>query len=146
MIPAHLHVPEPVCWGRDRSKAWLVLEYLEMGRASPGDAAAWGRDLRRCTAALRKNSGGSAITPSVPRRKSTNILTDWVQFWREYRLGYQLKLARVNGHTGKLQTQGEKLLAHWNLFFRGRTRSPRSCMVTCGAAITILTAGPASAV
>ena len=41
----------------------------------------------------------------------------WVQFWRERRLGYQLQLARANGHGGRFQVLGEKLLAKLDSFF-----------------------------
>ena len=113
-----LRVPTPVCWGKNADKAWLVLEYLEMGSASPGNAAeALGRGLaamHRNTAEkfgwVRDNTIGA--TPQINKLSS-----DWVQFWRKYRLGYQLQLAHANGYTGALQTKGEQLMARLDGFF-----------------------------
>lgn len=36
---------------------------------------------------------------------------NWVQFFRDHRLGFQLKLARTNGYQGELQTIGDKMLS-----------------------------------
>ncbi len=49
---------------------------------------------------------------------------DWITFWREQRLGFQLQLAEQNGYGGKLQTLGEKLLGALPLFFTGYTPQP----------------------
>ena len=112
-----LRVPVPVCWGKNKSKAWLVLEYLEMGNVSSSGAAALGARL----AAMHRISSGKfgwmrdntiGATPQI-----NSYSPSWIQFWREQRLGYQLQLARVNGYTGKLQTQGEQLLAQLDFFF-----------------------------
>ena len=40
-----LRVPVPVCWGKNKSKSWLVLEYLEMGNVSSSGAAVLGARL-----------------------------------------------------------------------------------------------------
>ena len=37
-------------------------------------------------------------------------MTDWIDFWRKRRLGHQLELAARNGHLGRLQQRGERLL------------------------------------
>lgn len=112
-----LRVPVPVCWGKNKSKAWLVLEYLEMSNVSSSGAAALGARL----AAMHRISSGKfgwmrdntiGATPQI-----NSYSPSWIQFWREQRLGYQLQLARVNGYTGKLQTQGEQLLAQLDFFF-----------------------------
>lgn len=117
-----LRVPAPVCWGKSGPKAWLVLEYLEMSNACGSDAAevlALGRGLaamHRITAEkfgwMRYNSIGA--TPQINKFSS-----DWIQFWRKYRLGYQLQLAHANGYTGALQTKGEQLMAGLGAFFSG---------------------------
>ncbi len=90
-----------------------------MGRVSNGGAEAFGAGLaamHRCTSEKfgwkRDNTIGA--TPQINKYTS-----GWVQFWREHRLGYQLQLARVNGHTGKLQVLGEKLMAKLDSFFPG---------------------------
>jgi fructosamine-3-kinase len=114
-----LRVPVPICWGRNTSEAWLVLEYLEIGGASRGNAAALGSGL----AAMHHFTSGKfgwtrdntiGATPQINQSCS-----NWIEFWRRYRLGYQLRLADVNGYTGKLQAQGEQLLEKLHFFFPG---------------------------
>lgn len=114
-----LRVPVPVCWGGNETSAWLVLEYLEMDSAGRSGAESLGQGL----AAMHRYSSGKfgwvrantiGVTPQVNKFSS-----DWIQFWREHRLGYQLQLARANGHTGKLQIRGEQLMAELAIFFPG---------------------------
>jgi fructosamine-3-kinase len=119
-----LQVPEPVCWGEDSSGTWLVMEYLDMTGAASPDAAALGTGLaamhQRTSDKFgwkRDNTIGSTAQINTPTY-------DWVQFWRECRLGYQLKLAQTNGHTGKLLVSGDKLLASLDSFFPGRGPAP----------------------
>lgn len=50
--------------------------------------------------------------------------TDWIAFWHEHRLGFQLGLAEKNGYGGKLQTLGEKILGALPAFFEGYTPQP----------------------
>ncbi len=119
-----LQVPEPVCWGEDSSGKWLVMEYVDMTGAASPDAAALGTGLaamhQRTSDKFgwkRDNTIGSTAQINTPTY-------DWVQFWREYRLGYQLKLAQANGHTGKLLVSGDKLLASLESFFPGGGPAP----------------------
>lgn len=49
---------------------------------------------------------------------------NWVTFWREQRLGFQLRLAAQNGYGGQLQRLGEKLLDVLPAFFAGYTPQP----------------------
>ena len=114
-----LRVPMPVCWGKNRFKAWLVLEYLEMGSISNGDAAALGSGLAAMHRLSSEKFGWKRDNTIGATPQINKFSSNWLQFWRKYRLGYQLELARVNGHTGKLQTQGEQLMARLESFFPG---------------------------
>jgi fructosamine-3-kinase len=117
-----LRVPEPVCWGVAGEMAYLVLEHLEFGRR--GNAALLGEQLaslHRTTQAEfgwgRDNTLGSTPQINTP-------CTDWVGFWRERRLGFQLGLARRNGCSGELQRLGEQLMTHLNGLFDGYRPQP----------------------
>lgn len=119
-----LRVPLPICFGRNENRAWLVLEYLNIHRGSHGSAAELGIQLaamHRITASqfgwIRNNTIGK--TPQI-----NTISSDWVHFWRTYRLGYQLNLAKNNGFGGELQKLGEKLLTNLNKFFLDVKPSP----------------------
>lgn len=119
---ASLRAPQPLFSGSDQDHAWLVLEFIEL--QNHGNAAALGiglANMHRHTAAtfgwVRDNTIGS-----TPQRNTTD--SDWVSFWRKYRLGYQLNLARKNGYTGSLQSLGERLLSECQQFFPGTMPPP----------------------
>jgi len=109
-----IKVPRPICYGTTANHAYLVLEYLDLkrGSANNGDLASdrLGELLaamHQCTAPHfgwhRNNTIGS--TEQINRQSD-----DWVSFWSQHRLAYQLELAAQNGHYGRLQQRGEKLL------------------------------------
>ena len=107
-----VRVPRPLCFDGDEKCAWLVLEYIDLAPGGLDDASAVRLGerlaaLHRCTSAqfgwTRDNTIGS--TPQINTQTS-----DWIAFWREQRLGFQLQLAADRGHTGKLQDEGARLL------------------------------------
>jgi protein-ribulosamine 3-kinase len=104
-----IRVPEPVCVGLAGGESFLVMERLDLGGRLDGERA--GRQLaalHRATAERfgwhRDNTIGSTPQLNAPH-------PDWVAFWRERRLGPQLALAAANGHRGRLQSDGERLLS-----------------------------------
>ena len=120
-----IRVPSPVCYGQNDQAAWLVLEYLNINNGGArGNAADLGKQLaamHRFTSQQfgwgRDNTIG--LTPQINTASS-----DWVNFWRMQRLGYQLDLARTNGFNGKLQKLGEQLLIGLDKFFCSVPPSP----------------------
>jgi protein-ribulosamine 3-kinase len=117
-----LKVPDPVCWGDDGDSAYLVLEDLELG--SHGDLAALGEGLAAMHRVTRKQFGWD-LDNTIGSTLQVNIRNhDWVAFWREHRLQFQLELAAQNGHGGRLQSQGEKLLDAFPALFVGHSPQP----------------------
>lgn len=117
-----VRVPQPICWGVAGDDAYLVLEYFALGGKS--DGARLGREL----AALHRNTQtefgwhldntiGSTPQPNSPRR-------NWLDFWREQRLGFQLGLAAQHGHRGRLLDRGERLLADCGALFANYAPTP----------------------
>ena len=49
---------------------------------------------------------------------------DWVKFFRDHRLGFQLQLAAENGFHGELQAQGTQFLEKLPTFFEGYIPKP----------------------
>lgn len=117
-----LRVPQPIAHGSADGHSFLVLEHLELG--SRGDARLLGEQL----AALHRCAGerfGFAQGNFIGTTPQPNAWTDdWLTFWRERRLGFQLRLAAQNGHGGQLQTLGEKLLDALPTFFAGHSPQP----------------------
>lgn len=119
-----VRVPRVVAAGVAAERAWLLLEYLELGAASAAAAALLGRQLarqHRVTAASfgwqRDNTIGS--TPQPNGRDA-----DWVRFFARQRLGHQLQLAAAAGHGQALQADGRRLLARLPEFFGGYRPPP----------------------
>jgi protein-ribulosamine 3-kinase len=112
-----LRVPEPLCWGKDDSSAWLVLEYVEMGGGLQSSATALGSELAAMHHVSSEQFGWDRDNTIGATPQANNRSSDWVEFWRRHRLGYQLQLARMNGYSGRLQTQGEQLIERLDMFF-----------------------------
>jgi fructosamine-3-kinase len=119
-----VRVPHPVCHGADDAVSWLVLEYLDFGPPAGGSSARLGEQLaamHRHTAEQfgwkRDNTIGS--TPQVNAR-----VDDWVLFYREYRLRYQLELAAARGAPSALVDSGARLLENLDDFFVGYRPAP----------------------
>lgn len=117
-----IRVPRPVAHGIANAHSFLVLEYLELNLR--GDAKLFGEQL----AALHRIHSaqfGFAQDNFIGTTPQPNAwMDDWVTFWREQRLGFQLRLAARNGCGGKLQTLGEKLLDALPAFFAGYSPPP----------------------
>jgi len=117
-----LRVPIPVTHGTVGRQSYLVLEHLELG--ARGNVRQLGEQL----AALHRREGtgfGFSQDNYIGTTKQPNGWNnDWLEFWREHRLGYQLRLAEQNGYTGKLQQLGATLLDALPGFFGGYTPQP----------------------
>lgn len=119
-----LRVPAPICHGASAEASWLVLEYLDLGRSGSNNMRELGSQLARMHethASLfgwhRDNTIGA--TPQINTRSA-----DWVGFWRDHRLGYQLRLAASNGYSGALQKKGERLLADLGVLLADHAPTP----------------------
>ncbi len=93
-----LRVPRPICWGTAEDSAYLVLEWLDLGQASP---ASW-RRMGEHLAALHRvthhqgfgwHRGNTIGATPQPNPWTTN----WLAFFRDHRLAHQFALARRRG-------------------------------------------------
>lgn len=112
-----LHLPVLLAMGSTDTEAFLVLEWLDLVEPDAaseerfGEALAWQHRIRGPDNGLeRDNFIGATPQPNGP-------MDDWVAFWRERRLLYQLDLAARNGHAGRLQDRGRRLLEVMDVFF-----------------------------
>ena len=117
-----VRVPQPLCTGTAAGQAFLVLEYLEL-RGS-GDAARLGERLALQHRVPQPQFGWAHDNwiGSTPQRNGW--ARDWIAFWRDERLGFQLRLAAQNGYGSALQRDGERLLAGLDAFFDGYAPAP----------------------
>ncbi len=117
-----LKVPRPLCFGDDQSQSYIVMEYLDMeGRA---DQVILGEQLAKMHSNTAKQFGWE-IDNTIGATHQPNTWTqNWLDFWRDQRLGFQLQLAAKNGYGGELQSLGEKLLIEMPKLFTGRKVEP----------------------
>lgn len=117
-----LRAPHPIIHGIAGHQSFLVLEHLTL--AARGDAKTLGTQL----AAMHRHTApqfGFAQGNFIGTTSQPNTWTDdWITFWREQRLGFQLELAALNGHGGEIRQLGEHLLDELPAFFEGYTPRP----------------------
>lgn len=123
MAASHtVRVPEPVCCGDDRTQSYIVLEYLDM--AGSADQSALGEQLAAMHQVTAKQFGWRMDNTIGATHQPNAWKDDWLDFWRDQRLGFQLQLAAKNGYGGELQSLGEKLLVDMPKLFSGRKILP----------------------
>ncbi len=121
---ATVRVPAPLCWGATTHTAYLVQEYLEFASSNGASAALLGAQL----AQLHRHSGKRygwhrdntiGSTPQVNDERD-----DWLRFWSEQRLDFQLRLAAQHGFGTTLQRKGERLLSTLDRVLDGHNPPP----------------------
>ena len=112
-----LRIPAPLALGACEGGSFLVLEWIDFRPASPAAEERLGEQLAALHRSRADRFGfdhdnyiGSTPQPNGWRG-------DWVAFLREARIGFQLDLAQRNGHGGRLQERGRKLLELLGVFF-----------------------------
>jgi len=116
-----MRVPQPICWGIADEAAYLVMENLDFGGGQ--DWEAMGRHLaamHRVTSDRgfgwdRDNTIGA--TPQI-----NNWTNSWLDFWREYRLAFQIRLAKRKGW--RCSIPEEKIYAALPKFFHDYQPQP----------------------
>lgn len=116
-----IKVPAPICWGSSGNEAYIVLEYISLEGKNSGpklgeQLAALHQQQWDKFGWMRDNTIGS--TPQINTPSS-----NWVEFYRQHRLRFQLELAARRGG-GQLLNQGEHLLSDFDAFFTDYQPSP----------------------
>ncbi len=117
-----VRVPQPVAHGTAGEHAFLVLEHLEL-RGS-GDARLLGQQLAALHHAQNEQFGWQQDNTLGETPQRNTWISDWINFWREQRLGYQLELAQHNGYGGELQKMGKQLMEKLPEFFADYQPAP----------------------
>lgn len=113
--PGALRVPREPVAGRAGGTAFLVMEAVPTGRPRPGFFEAFGRGfalLHRETVRHHEAPFGFPHDNYIGSTPQPNgWAAGWVEFFRERRLGHQLRLARESGLSDpELDRMGERLL------------------------------------
>lgn len=117
-----IRVPEPVCYGIADNQAYLVMESLELGGS--GSQAELGQRLAALHRVTTERFGWfrDNIIGATHQPNKQNV--DWVEFWREQRLGFQLELAARRGFGSAALRKGEKLMDEFGQLFSDHSPQP----------------------
>jgi fructosamine-3-kinase len=110
-----IRVPAPVCYGTDSGQAYLVMENIAFG-GHDGNAAL-GEQLAALHRYTKDRFGWHRDNTigATPQRNDWH--DDWVEFWRDRRLGFQLELAGRDGIAGAVLRKGEQLMDAMDALF-----------------------------
>lgn len=114
-------VPKPLVFGEAEGQAWFAMELLTLGSARAGSQEQLGRQLAELHRIRQPHFGWHrdntiGITPQRNPKSD-----DWIGFWREHRLGFQLDLAAGNG--GRFRG-ADKLVDNLDGLFEGYEPQP----------------------
>ena len=117
-------VPRTICHGVGPAASWIVLEHLELRCANDSSMRELGRKLASMHRATAPQHGW-ALDNTIGATPQLNTPADgWPLFWRERRLGFQLRLAVSNGYGGRLIETGNRLMEKLSAFFAGYHPAP----------------------
>ena len=116
-----IQVPTPIGWGIGGGYAWLVTSFLELENCRGDSQFELGRQLASLHQIpqpyfgwKRDNTIGSIKQPNKPS-------DNWISFWREHRLEWQMRLARDKGGEFK---SADLILDRLELFFEDYKPQP----------------------
>jgi fructosamine-3-kinase len=116
---ATVRVPEVIEAGRDDERAWLLLDHLELGALAPASGAALGTALAALHRAPQERFGWARDNFIGGSPQPNGWSDDWLGFWREKRLAFQLRLAAKHRLPSRMIDRGERLAADCEAFFGG---------------------------
>ncbi|MBD2177635.1 fructosamine kinase family protein [Pseudanabaena sp. FACHB-1998] len=108
-----IRVPQPICWGSAGDSAYLVMECLELGGRQ--DWEAMGHHLAAMHQVKSDRFGWDRANTIGATPQINHWTNNWIDFWREYRLGFQIHLAKRKGWTCPIAE--EKIYATLPRFF-----------------------------
>ena len=119
-----VRVPEVIEAGHDEERAWLLLEHLALGPLDGASGAALGSALAALHRVPREKFGWARDNWIGGSPQPNGWSGDWIAFWREKRLAFQLRLAAKNRLPSRMIDRGERLAADCEAFFRAHAPAP----------------------
>jgi len=102
-----IRCPQPIVCGVTAEFAFIVMEYIDLSGSM--DASRFARQLAKMHL-CRQQQFGYAIDNTIGSSPQPNAYErDWVSFWQQQRLGFQLSLAKENGFGSELFDTGMRL-------------------------------------
>ena len=114
-----IRVPEVYEVGVADGHAFIKMERLQIGRSNDEIDRMLGEALVAMHFHEKKQHGWHRDNTIGLTPQKNPWTSDWVEFFREHRLKFQLDLAAYSGYKGELQDLGSTLAANLNVFFDG---------------------------
>ncbi len=114
-----IRVPAVICAGISGNQSYLVLQHLNFIHGDDRSHQQLAFDLAQMHKHYQQQFGwvrDNTIGTTPQHNKQTS---NWIEFWRSERLGFQLQLAASNGYAGQLQKLGDQLISDLDYFFAG---------------------------
>ncbi len=112
-----IRVPHPVCSGSIDGTAYLVMEHIAFGSARSDSARCLGQQLAAMHRHSREQFGWHRDNTIGSTPQSNDSMDNWVDFYRERRLLFQVELAVRRGAGGGLERKADRLATSLGQFF-----------------------------
>ena len=116
-----IRVPQVIASGPAETAVFLALEWLDLERADAAVESRFGEQLAELHHVTEKRFGWHRDNTIGLTPQHNTWSDDWIDFFREHRLAFQLRLAAENGFAGELQERGAQLLKRLPIYFDGVT-------------------------
>lgn len=114
-------VPEPIQASIGGDTSFLLLEHIELGHKTAAAAEACGHALALLHRQIKPQFGWHRDNTIGSTPQCNRWSNDWIGFWRDWRLGYQLTVAAENGIDKSIETAGRHLQERLPEFFADYT-------------------------
>lgn len=112
-----IRVPKVLGCVYSRTESLLAMEWIDFQLASESTEWMLGRNLAKLHRYSADRFGWRRDNTIGPTRQRNGWSDDWVRFYKENRLAFQLELAAENGFRGDLQLLGMRLLDNIGHYF-----------------------------
>lgn len=119
-----VRVPEVIATGHGGALVFLALEWLNFEAPSTATERQFGEQLARMHHASNQRYGWHRDNTIGLTLQQNAWNDDWLGFFRERRLGYQLRLAAENGFARDLQDRGARLIRRLPIYFEAEAPVP----------------------
>jgi protein-ribulosamine 3-kinase len=122
-----IRVPAVIDCGIEDGAAFIAIERLRFERATTAIESTFGEQLANLHRHTREQHGWHRDNTIGPTPQHNPWIGDWIDFFREHRLRFQLDLAARNGYTGELQSLGDRLQQRLPELFEGYVPEASLC-------------------